>query len=111
TSLIRNHGAEMTPEQIAKEMEGRHLIQWVKDGKPQDAFVGVAPDGNISRVVNNAKDEVPSLDLIRAAIDRGGNKIDAWDINGKLPKIYEGLGFKEVRNVPYDVESYGAPSE
>jgi hypothetical protein len=92
-------------------MRGSQLVQWVKDGVPQDAFVGVAPDGNISRVVNNAKDEVKSLDLIKAAIARGGDKVDAWDIGRKLPGIYEKFGFKIDHTVPYDVENYGEPSD
>jgi hypothetical protein len=92
-------------------MKDRDIIQWVKDGKPQNAFVTISPEGEISRVVNNAKDSVASLDLIRAAIQRGGKTIDAWDIHGKLPKLYEGLGFEKTETVPYDVKNYGEPSQ
>ena len=62
------------------------------------AGFAIKPDGDIVSVFNTKSGPHRKVapHLIALAIERGGKKLDAFDINRYLPELYDSMGFIEV---------------
>ena len=89
------------------------IFQMTEGGEKKPVFYSVTKDGDIVGIVNNSGGAVKkSLDAVMPhAIEQGGNHLDAWDINGTLPKMYAKYGFKTIKTEAYDAKAYGEPSD
>lgn len=88
-------------------------FQMQEDGKPTPVFYSIAPDGEISGVINNSGGKIKgaATDIFQHAVENGGKYLTAWDVNDKLPALYKKQGFEETTRTPYDEKTYGAPSD
>lgn len=66
------------------------------DGKSGYA---IKPDGELISVFSKEKGR--GKELVKSAVESGAKKLDAFDIGGKLPKLY-GKYFDEVGRLPFD---------
>lgn len=84
------------------------------------AGFSITPDGDVVSVVRHSDSKVAGLTpaMMQLSIDLGGRTLDAFDIKGKLPSIYQSAGWKEVARTPFndefapkdwDYESLGRP--
>ena len=62
------------------------------------AGFAIKPDGDIVSVFNTKSGPHRQVapHMIALAIEQGGKKLDAFDINGYLPNLYDSMGFSEV---------------
>jgi hypothetical protein len=82
-----------TPKQYAEAGSRCYLSKSGASG------YAVKPDGDITSVFS-APEAHEGLAAVRSAIQRGGTKLDCFD--GKLPKFYARLGFREYDRVKWD---------
>jgi hypothetical protein len=70
----------------------------------QDKNTGYAlkNDGELVSVFSKQKGR--GSDLVNDAVNSGAKKLDAYDINGKLPELYGDAGFKEISRSPFNPE-------
>ena len=79
----------------AEDYEGDKLF-----ATPKGSCVAVEPDGNIiSLCKNNADKDIHGADLLKHAVENGGDRLDAFS---KLYPFYAGKGFEPVSWVPFD---------
>lgn len=72
---------------------------FVSDG---GSCVAIEPNGNIISVCKNPNDSVKGLDLLRYAVENGGDRLDAF--GDYLYKFYTRNGFMPVSWTPFNKE-------
>ena len=61
--------------------------------------VAISQDGDIVGLCRNANDDISGSDLLKFAVENGGDRLDAF---GKLWKFYAKNGFEPVSWTPFD---------
>jgi hypothetical protein len=107
--------ASLTDASVA-DLSKYKRYQAVVDGKPTEAYFGLSPDGELVGAANNGPikglQKFAMEQRVKDALADGKTPhLNAWDVNGQLPKRYERFGFKSDKFEPYDEAAYGAPSE
>jgi hypothetical protein len=83
----------------AEEYKERRAVLYLANNN--GGGYGILPDGEIVSVFS-----LPGYQLGRAIIEdailRGGNKVECFDINNKLPELYRQFGFYEAGRIPWN---------
>lgn len=94
---------------VSEEERWRVDIHSVEDYKKDKLFtteggscVAVEPNGNIISVCKRSGDTARGTDLVKYAVQNGGNRLDAF--GGKLYEFYTKNGFEPVSWTPFNEE-------
>ena len=85
-----------SPDSQEFDIEHPHARTFATKG---GSTVAISQDGDIVGLCRNANDDISGSDLLKFAVENGGDRLDAF---GKLWKFYAKNGFEPVSWTPFD---------
>jgi len=103
TEAVAGHplGAAVEIKDVSEyQKEGYKLILADDD----TAGVAVTPDGDLVSVFKKPGSKAKILDHLKEAVEQGAETLDAYDINGFLPNLYQNIGFRPTGRIKFNRE-------
>ena len=96
----------------AEAMKDRKIFKLqTPEGKDTGIAYSITPKGELQGVVNNSPYSGASTLAVQHGFENGATHTEpAWDVNGRLSKIYKDSGHQNIVTEPYDIKTYGEPS-
>jgi hypothetical protein len=111
-ALDANKYAATLTDATVEQLRAHRCFGLRINGANTGIYYSITPKGEIAGVVNNGSlRNIAATACISHALRNGAYWLDCWDVRGKLPNLYQSLGFSPVYRAEYDVATYGEPHE